>query len=66
MRLGKNLWLDETGSLIRCNGSVGAKVPPPGHGVSGLADGSSPKRAASGALYGWYCSSIERTVSFRT
>lgn len=32
----------KTGAVIRCNGSVGAKVPPPGHGVSGSADGSSP------------------------
>jgi hypothetical protein len=32
----------KTGALIRCNGSVGAKVPPPGHGVSGSANGSSP------------------------
>jgi hypothetical protein len=32
----------KTGALIRCDGSVGAKVPPPGHGVSGSANGSSP------------------------
>ena len=32
----------ETGALIRCNGRVGAKVPAPGHEVSGSADGSSP------------------------
>ena len=32
----------KTGALVRCNGNVGAKVPPPGHGVSGSADGSSP------------------------
>ena len=32
----------KTGALIRCNGSVGARVPPPGHGVSGSANASSP------------------------
>jgi hypothetical protein len=32
----------KTGALIRCNGIVGARVPRPGHGVSGSADGSSP------------------------
>ena len=32
----------KTGPLIRCNGSVGAKVPATGHGVSGSAGGSSP------------------------
>ena len=32
----------KTGALIRCNGNVGAKVPPPGHGVSGSSSGSSP------------------------
>jgi hypothetical protein len=32
----------KTGALIRCNGSVGARVPSPGHGVSGSSDGSSP------------------------
>ncbi len=32
----------KTGAVIRCNGSVGAKVPPPGHGVSGSSNGSSP------------------------
>ena len=32
----------KTGALIRCNGSVGAKVPAEGHGVSGSAAGSSP------------------------
>jgi hypothetical protein len=32
----------KTGGLIRCNGSVGAKVPAPGHGVSGSANASSP------------------------
>jgi hypothetical protein len=36
----------KTGALIRCDGSVGAKVPPPGHGVSGSADGSSPALSA--------------------
>jgi hypothetical protein len=36
----------KTGALIRCNGTVGAKVPPPGHGVSGSADGSSPALSA--------------------
>lgn len=36
----------KTGALIRCNGSVGARVPPPGHGVSGSADGSSPALSA--------------------
>jgi hypothetical protein len=32
----------KTGALIRCNRSVGAKVPAPAHGVSGSAGGSSP------------------------
>ena len=32
----------KTGALIRCNGSVGARVPRPGHAVSGSAEGSSP------------------------
>jgi len=32
----------KTGALIRCNGSVGAKVPALGHRVSGSADWSSP------------------------
>jgi hypothetical protein len=32
----------KTGPSIRCNGSVGAKVPATGHGVSGSAGGSSP------------------------
>ena len=48
----------KTGALIRCNGSVGAKVPPPGHGVSGSAGAASPalsseidlKRLQDGAL----------------
>lgn len=48
----------KTGALIRCNGSVGARVPPPGHGVTGSADSSSPalsseidlKRLVDGSL----------------
>jgi len=32
----------KTGATIRCDGSVGAKVPAPGHGVSSSATGSSP------------------------
>ena len=32
----------KTGAVIRCDGSVGAKVPPPGHRVSGSAKGTSP------------------------
>jgi hypothetical protein len=32
----------KTGALIRCNGNVGAKVPPPGQGVNGSSDGASP------------------------
>ena len=48
----------KTGALIHCNGSVGAKVPPPGHAVSGSANGSSPalsseidlKRLQNGSL----------------
>lgn len=35
----------ETGALIRCDGSVGAKAPPPGHEVSGPVDTSSPALA---------------------
>jgi hypothetical protein len=32
----------KTGALIRCDGKVGAKVPPPGRGVSGSGSASSP------------------------
>ena len=40
----------KTGPLIRCNGSVGAKVPATGHGVSGSAGGSSPALSSEIAL----------------
>jgi hypothetical protein len=32
----------ETGTLIRCDRSVGAKTPPPGHRVSGPVNAASP------------------------
>jgi hypothetical protein len=32
----------ETGALVRCDGSVGAKAPPPGHRVNGPINRSNP------------------------